>query len=71
MRFPRTLKGWVKLFWLSLRLCPFCHSSLSRDWPLYDRGGLWCLRCGGVPLPEGVLNALRWNRRAHIEDGAE
>lgn len=61
MKLPHTRAGWVKLYWLTRRRCPVCHGALSRDWALYDRGGLWCMPCGGVHLPEGFWNALRWN----------
>jgi hypothetical protein len=64
MRFPRTFKGWAKLFWLAIYRCPVCHGPLQQNWPLHKRGDeLWCLACGGVQLPRGFFNALRWNRR--------
>ena len=64
MRLPRMISGWVRAFWLTVRHCPQCHNSLCRDWPMYDTGGLWCLPCGGINLPDGFFEALRWNRKA-------
>jgi hypothetical protein len=61
MRFPKTCNGWIALFWLTLRRCPRCHGPLCRDWPQYDTGGLWCLAGGGINVPEGFIQALRWN----------
>ena len=72
MRFPRTREGWIALFWLTLRRCPKCHGHLLRDWPIYDTCGLWCMRCGGLNVPEGFFEALRWNKEAErIPESAE
>ena len=62
MRFPRTLLGWKRLFWITLRRCPKCHGSLCQDWPMYDSGDtLYCMPCGGAIIPRGFFTALRWN----------
>lgn len=62
---PRTLLGWTRLFWLTLRRCIKCHGPLLRDWGWYDDGEtVYCLSCGGLILPRGFFNTLRWNRRA-------
>lgn len=62
MRFPRTLSGWRKLFWIALRRCMRCRGPLCEDWAPYDDGvTLWCLSCGGIPHPRGFFRALRWN----------
>ena len=63
-KLPHTSMGWKRLGWILLRRCVQCHEPLSQDWPQYDDGFLWCLRCGGVPHPKGVLMALRWNAKA-------
>jgi hypothetical protein len=68
VRLPRTIAGWVKLTWLTLRRCPTCHRVLQRDWPLHEqRDELWCIPCGFVRFPRGFWNALRWNKRAQGE----
>lgn len=67
MKLPRTILGWKRLCWIALRRCIQCHGPLCRDWPLYDNGTLWCLQCGGVPHPDGVLAALRMNQLACAE----
>ena len=65
MKFPKTLNGWIKLFWITLRRCPFCHGPLCQDWALYDDGrSLWCLSCGVVRLPKGFFRALKENELA-------
>jgi hypothetical protein len=56
---PRTMRGWRRLFWIALRRCVQCHGRLLRDWPQYDDGeSLWCMNCGGVRHPRGILIAL-------------
>jgi hypothetical protein len=66
LRFPRTIAGFRRLFWILLRRCVNCHRPLLQDWALYDDGvSLWCLDCGGLRLPKGALNALRENYEAY------
>lgn len=72
MKFPTSLRGWKRLFWITVRRCINCHGRLLRDWPLYDDGAtLWCMSCGGVAHPRGFLEALRWNARAALAESAE
>ena len=62
IKFPKTLLGWKRLFWITIHRCPVCHSALCQDSPLYDDGEtLYCLPCGGAILPRGFITALRWN----------
>lgn len=69
MRLPRSIRGWINLFWLTLRICPFCHCPLSRDFPLYDDGEtVYCMREGGIILPRGFVRALVWNARAEAKE---
>lgn len=73
MRFPRTILGWCRLFWLTIRRCPICHSPLLHDLWLYDDGNhLFCLYCGGMRVPKGFFRALIENEIAHKQkDGAD
>lgn len=65
MKFPRTILGWKRLFWITLGRCVKCHGPLLQDWALYDDGvTLWCLACGGLPHPRGFFQALQWNAKA-------
>lgn len=65
MRLPRTWLGWTRLFWLTLRRCVKCRGPLLRDWYQDDGETVYCLSCGGLMLPRGFFNALRWNQRSH------
>jgi len=67
MRLPRTWRGWQRLFWLTLRRCPVCHSPLLEDWALYDTGEDYCAPCGYAIWPRGFLGALYANARASHE----
>lgn len=62
LTFPKTLRGWKKLYCIFVRKCPYCHRPLQQDWALYDDGDwLWCLPCGGIQVPRGVIKALKFN----------
>jgi|GEM_PF-5192504 len=71
MRFPRTKRGWRALFWILIRRCPSCHGGLCQDWAMYDDDWfLWCLRCGGMQVPKGMIRALILNERAYLSKEA-
>lgn len=63
IRFPRTLHGWRKLFWISLGICPFHWAWLRATWQ--DRPNAFCFTCEGIGIfPDGFMAALRMNAYA-------
>lgn len=64
IRFPRTLHGWIKLFWISIGVCPFHWSWLLATWK--DRPNAFCFSCEGIGIfPDGFMSAIRFNYYAH------
>jgi hypothetical protein len=66
IRFPRTLKGWRTLFWLTLGRCPIDHSRLIIDGSWHDIGGPgYCFKCDGIAIwPRSGIDALYQNYMA-------
>ena len=67
IRWPRTFKGWMTLFWLALGRCPIHKRPLHVDDLTYDDGRrAYCLHCDGIGIwPQGAREALRQNAIAH------
>lgn len=61
---PKTLLGWRKLFWLTLRCCPIHHKPLMRDCWFGDPGThLYGFCCDGVSIwPRGLFRTLAMNK---------
>lgn len=70
-RWPRTLIGWRRLFWLTLRRCPIHHRPLARDgWFGDDGSTLYGFCCEGVSMwPRGMRRALHQNYLAEQREG--
>jgi hypothetical protein len=70
-RYPRTVRGWKTLFWLSIHRCPVHHCRLHIDSTVYDAGGPgYCFKCDGIGIwPRSASDALRQNYQAALEDG--
>ena len=63
-RWPRTLKGWRTLFWLSLHRCPVHHCRIHRDPWSWGDSTRYCFKCDGIAMwPGGLLDALQQNAR--------
>ena len=63
IRFPRTIRGWRKLFWIGLGVCPFHWAWLRATWQ--DRPNAFCFTCDGIGIfPDGFMSALRLNAYA-------
>ncbi len=71
IRWPRTFRGWRRLFWLTLGLCPVHKSALRRDRTPYDDGlTAFCFDCGGIGIwPAGLRAALRLNTKPRAPAG--
>lgn len=67
IRWPRTVRGWMALFWLALGRCPIHKRPLHVDDLTYDDGRrAYCLHCDGIGIwPQGAREALRQNAIAH------
>ena len=64
LRFPRTLHGWRKLFWIALGACPTHWAMLRNDSP-WDAIA-FCFSCEGIGIyPNGFMIALQMNARAY------
>jgi hypothetical protein len=70
LKLPRSRRGWLALFWLSLRRCPVHHERLLKDPWFGDPGTvLYGFCCDGVSVwPRGLLRTLRANKGS--ADGA-
>ena len=44
--FPKTIRGWVRFFWLAIGFCPVHKSPLSVDW--FPNSEAYCFKCTGV-----------------------
>ena len=65
-RWPRTFRGWRKLFWLALGVCPAHWAMLRTDspWEL----NAFCFKCDGIGIwPNGLRAALIKNAWAEFE----
>ena len=72
IRFPRTIHGWRKLFWITVGVCPIHWAWLRATWQ--DRPNAFCFSCEGIGIyPDGFMAALRMNAYAEqlkAEDAA-
>lgn len=66
MKFPRTLREWIRLFWLTVHCCPVHKSFLHSDpWAWGDDSTLYCFKCEGIAMwPGGFFYALAANKKA-------
>jgi hypothetical protein len=72
VKFPRTLAGWWKLFWIAIKCCPVHKTFTHIDpWNPYD-WTRYCFKCEGISMwPGGLVHALYLNGQAPAADTAK